>query len=95
MTDLLVRLFVRDYEHIENEKVRTAYGVLASLVGIICNCLLFVVKAVIGTLLGSIAVVADAFNNLSDAFSSIISFIGVKLASRPADQEHPFGPWTL
>ena len=91
MTDLLVRLFVRDYEHIENEKVRTAYGVLASLVGIICNCLLFVVKAVIGTLLGSIAVVADAFNNLSDAFSSIISFIGVKLASRPADQEHPFG----
>ena len=91
MTDLLVKLFVKDYENIENEKVRTAYGVLSSIVGICCNVLLFAVKVVIGTILGSIAVVADAFNNLSDAFSSIISFVGVKLASRPADKEHPFG----
>ncbi len=91
MTDLLVKLFVKDYTNVENETVRTAYGVLASIVGICCNILLFAVKAVIGTILGSIAVVADAFNNLSDAFSSIISFVGVKLASRPADQEHPFG----
>ena len=89
MTDLLVKLFVKDYENIENEKVRTAYGVLSSIVGICCNVLLFAVKVVIGTILGSIAVVADAFNNLSDAFSSIISFVGVKLASRPADKEHP------
>ncbi len=91
MTDLLVKLFVKDYKNVENEKVRTDYGVLSSIVGICCNVLLFAVKAVIGTILGSIAVVADAFNNLSDAFSSIISFAGVKLASRPADKEHPFG----
>ena len=91
MTDILVKLFVKDYEKIDNDKVRTAYGVLASIVGILCNILLFAMKAVIGTVLGSIAVVADAFNNLSDAVSSIISFAGVKLASRPADREHPFG----
>lgn len=91
MTNFLVKLFVKDYENIESDQVRTAYGVLASMVGIFCNVLLFGVKAVIGTVLGSIAVVADAFNNLSDAFSSIISFVGVKLASRPADEEHPFG----
>ncbi len=91
MTDILVKLFVKDYEKIDNDKVRTAYGILASIVGILCNILLFAIKAVIGTIMGSIAVVADAFNNLSDAFSSIISFVGVKLASRPADREHPFG----
>lgn len=91
MTDLLVRLFVRNYKDTENEKVRTAYGILASIVGILCNILLFAIKVFIGTILGSIAVIADAFNNLSDAFSSIISFVGVKLASRPADREHPFG----
>lgn len=91
MTNILVRLFVKNYNDTENDQVRTAYGVLASIVGILCNILLFAVKVAIGTLVGSIAVVADAFNNLSDAFSSIISFVGVKLASRPADQEHPFG----
>lgn len=91
MTDILVKLFIKDYEKIDSDKVRTAYGVLASIVGILCNLLLFAIKAVIGSVLGSIAVVADAFNNLSDAFSSIISFVGVKLASRPADREHPFG----
>ena len=91
MTDVLVKLFVKDYKKIDDDKVRTAYGILASIVGILCNLLLFAVKVAIGTVLGSIAVVADAFNNLSDAFSSIISFVGVKLASRPADREHPFG----
>lgn len=91
LTGLLVKWFVRDYEKIDDSKVRTAYGVLASVVGILCNVLLFGVKVLIGTVMGSIAVVADAFNNLSDAFSSIISFVGVKLASRPADREHPFG----
>ena len=74
LTDFLVRLFVKDYKKIDNDKVRTAYGVLASIVGILCNILLFAIKAVVGTVMGSIAVVADAFNNLSDAFSSIISF---------------------
>lgn len=91
MTRLLVKLFVKDYEKTETSKVRTAYGVLASVVGIICNVALFGMKLVIGLMINSISVMADAFNNLSDAASSIISFVGVKLAERPADKEHPFG----
>ncbi len=91
MTDLLVRLFVKDYKNIENAKVRTSYGILSSLVGIACNVILFATKLMIGIIINSISVMADAVNNLSDAASSIISFVGVKLAGRPADKEHPFG----
>lgn len=91
MTDLLVKIFVKDNTHVENQKVRTAYGILSSIVGIICNVFLFGVKLTVGMVINSISVMADAFNNLSDAASSIISFIGVKLAGRPADKEHPFG----
>lgn len=91
MTDLLVKLFVKDYQKVDNTKVRTDYGVLTSLVGITCNVILCAVKIIIGMIINSISVMADGFNNLSDAASSIISFIGVKLASRPADKEHPFG----
>lgn len=91
MTHLLVKWFVKDHEQVENTTVRTAYGILASVVGIICNVILFAIKAMIGVMIQSISVTADAFNNLSDAASSIIGLVGVKLASRPADKEHPFG----
>ena len=91
MTEFLVRHFVKDYEAVEKSAVRTAYGVLASMVGIVCNVFLFLVKFIVGLLLHSVSVTADAFNNLSDAASSIISFIGVKMAGKPADKEHPFG----
>lgn len=91
MTEFLVKRFIKNYEEIEKMSVRTAYGVLASIVGIFCNILLFAVKFVIGSWMHSISVMADGFNNLSDAGSSIISFIGVKLAEKPADEEHPFG----
>ena len=91
MTDLLVKLFVKEYQNTESAKVRTAYGILSSLVGIACNITLFLTKLTIGFLINSISIMADAFNNLSDAASSVISFIGVKLAGRPADKEHPFG----
>lgn len=91
MTNLLVKLFVKDHQHTEDLSVRTAYGILASFVGILCNILLFAVKFMIGIILNSISVTADAFNNLSDAGSSIISLIGVKMADRPADANHPFG----
>ena len=91
MTELLVKIFVKDYKNTENAKVRTTYGILSSLVGIACNVILFLTKLIIGMIINSISVMADAFNNLSDAASSIISFIGVKLAERPADKEHPFG----
>lgn len=91
MTEFLVRKFVKHYENIEDVQVRTSYGVLASIVGICCNILLFAVKFLIGFLLSSISVMADAWNNLSDAASSIISYVGVKMAEKPADAEHPFG----
>ena len=71
--------------------MRTAYGVLSSMVGIGCNLLLFVMKLLIGLIINSISVVSDAFNNLSDAASSVIGYIGVRMAGRPADKDHPFG----
>lgn len=71
--------------------MRTAYGLFASIVGICCNVLLFAAKLAIGLLINSISVMADAFNNLSDAASSIIGFVGVKMAGKPADEDHPFG----
>lgn len=91
MTEFLVKRFVKNYEEIDKMSVRTSYGVLASVVGIFCNVFLFVVKFIVGSLIRSVSVMADGFNNLSDAGSSIISFAGVKMASKPADEEHPFG----
>ena len=91
VTELLVKTFVKDYKNTEDAKVRTAYGVLASMVGIFCNLLLFAGKLAVGLVLHSVSVMADAFNNLSDAASSVIGFVGVKMAEKPADQEHPFG----
>lgn len=91
MTEFLVRHFIKDYKDVEKVSVRTAYGVLASTVGIFCNILLFGVKFTVGLLLHSVSVTADAFNNLSDAGSSVISFVGVRMAEKPADRDHPFG----
>ena len=91
MTEFLIRHFIKDYKDVEKISVRTAYGVLASIVGIFCNVFLFAVKFVVGLILHSVSVMADAFNNLSDAGSSIISFVGVKMAEKPADKDHPFG----
>lgn len=91
MTEFLVRKFVKGYENTSDAQVRTSYGVLASFVGIGCNVLLFAAKLFIGIMINSISVMADAFNNLSDAASSIIGFVGVKMAEKPADKDHPFG----
>ncbi|MCI8984039.1 MAG: cation transporter [Hungatella sp.] len=91
MTELLVKWFVKDCDNTEDVKVRTSYGVLSSMVGICCNLLLFTAKLILGLVSQSISVMADAFNNLSDAASSIIGFVGVKMAQKPADEDHPFG----
>ncbi|MGL4742156.1 MAG: cation diffusion facilitator family transporter [Sarcina sp.] len=91
ISNLLVKLFVKDSTNISNEKVRSAYGYLASLVGIVSNIILFIVKFSIGFLTGSIAITADAFNNLSDVLSSVITIVGFKISTLPADKEHPFG----
>ena len=91
MTEFLVKRFVQNYVQTERPEVRTSYGLLAGVVGICCNLLLFAVKIAVGILTGSISVMADAFNNLSDAASSIVGFVGVKMAQKPADEHHPFG----
>ncbi|MCR5728056.1 MAG: cation diffusion facilitator family transporter [Lachnospiraceae bacterium] len=85
MTGFLVKHFIKDKSN------RTAYGVLAGIVGIFCNVLLFAGKLTIGLIINSSAVMTDSFNNLSDAASSVISLVGAKLAAKPADKEHPFG----
>ena len=91
MSGLLLRLFVKDYRNTEDPKVRGAYGKLAGVVGIVCNLLLFAGKLIAGLLSGSVAITADAVNNLSDASSSLVTLSGFKLAERPADEEHPYG----
>ena len=91
MTNFLVRKFVKNYKNTADNNVRTAYGKFSGIVGIVCNAVLFIGKIIAGTLSGSVAITADAVNNLSDASSSVISLFGFKLASRPADEEHPYG----
>ena len=91
MTKLLLRLFVKNPDDTANPKTRTAIGKLSGIVGIISNLLLFAGKLIVGTLSGSVSITADAMNNLSDASSSIVSFVGFKLAEKPADEDHPYG----
>lgn len=91
MTQFLIKTFVKDYQNTNNKDVRHRYGVLGSIVGIVCNLILFIVKILIGMVLKSVSVTADAFNNLSDSGSAIVTLIGFKLSSKPADVNHPFG----
>ncbi len=91
MTKLLTKLFIKNPENTKDPKVRAAYATLAGLVGIVMNLILFAVKLTVGILSFSVAIIADALNNISDAGSSIISMIGFKLSSKPVDKEHPLG----
>lgn len=91
MTTLLLKLFVRDYKNTAEKRVREKYGTLGGVTGIICNIILAAVKLFAGILSGSVSIIADAMNNLSDMASSVITLIGFKAASRPADKDHPFG----
>ncbi len=91
MTRLLCRWFVKDADNVKNPKVRSAYGTLCSIVGIILNILLFAGKFLVGMISGSVAIRADAINNLTDAASQIVSLISFRIAAKPADRDHPFG----
>ena len=91
MTKLLIKHFVKDSENTADAKVRERYGALSSAVGIICNIMLTITKFIIGSMTASIAITADALNNLSDAGSSAVTLFSFKLANKPADDEHPFG----
>ena len=91
MIQLLARLFIKNYDTPTDPAVRRAYGSLCGLAGIVLNLLLFTGKFFAGTVSGSIAITADAFNNLSDAGSSLVTLLGFRLAGRKPDPEHPFG----
>mgnify|MGYP002553350190 FL=1 len=91
LTKWLVKTFVKRPEDTDDERVRYTYGRLAGAAGLTANVLLFAAKLAIGALSGSVAILADAFNNLSDAGSSIVTLVGFKLSSAPPDAEHPFG----
>ncbi len=91
ITDFLCRLFVRRHEQTNDPLVRASYGTLSGVVGILLNLFLFTFKFFAGLITGSLAITADALNNLSDAGSSVISLVGFRIAAKPADREHPFG----
>lgn len=91
MTQFLIKLFVKDYEKSEDEKVRMSYGTLSGCVGIAVNVILSVFKMLFGKITNSISITADGLNNLFDAVSSVISLVGFKISGKPADKEHPFG----
>ena len=90
-SNFLIKRFVKNYDNVSDVKVRGSYANLAGIVGIITNLMLFIIKLSVGLFSNSISILADAFNNLSDAASSIITIIGFKMANKPADAEHPFG----
>ncbi len=91
MTNFLIRLFVGKNQDVHDVKVRGRYASIAGFTGIVLNVLLFLGKLVLGILAGSVAIIADAFNNISDAGSSIVTLIGFRLAAKPVDKEHPLG----
>ncbi len=91
MSRLLIRLFIKEHQNTADVKVRARYGILSGAVGVVLNVLLFAAKLLIGAVTHSIAITADALNNLSDAGNSCISVLGFRLSTKPADQEHPYG----
>ncbi len=91
MIKLLLKWFVKDYENVDDKDVRTRYGVLGGILGIICNLFLFAVKLFSGIFMNSIAIISDSVNNLSDTGSSIVTLVGSKLSGMRPDKEHPFG----
>ena len=91
MIEFLIRRFVPDWQQVQRTDVRERYGTLAAAVGILSNIFLCIIKGLIGLFSGSIAITADAVNNLSDAGSSVITLLAFKIAGKPADEEHPYG----
>ncbi|MDO5516235.1 MAG: cation diffusion facilitator family transporter [Clostridium sp.] len=91
LSNFLINKFIKNNNDTKNEKVRNSYGLVAGIVGLFTNIILFIIKLSVGLITSSISIMADAFNNLSDAASSLITIFGFKLSSMPADKEHPFG----
>ena len=91
MTELLTKLFIKNHNDTADPAVREGYGTLASVMGIVCNIILSLLKITAGAISGSISIVADGLNNFTDMGSSVITMIGFKVSSKPADKDHPYG----
>lgn len=91
MINYLIKKYIKNPEDIQNETVRFAYGKVTSIIGIIANLLLFIVKLAIGFMTSSVSIMSDGFNNLSDVMTCLVTVLGYRIASKPADKEHPFG----
>lgn len=91
MTNFLIKTFIKDNQNVSDPTVRGRYATLSGITGIIVNFLLFLVKLIVGILSSSVAIIADAFNNVSDAGSSLITMLGFRLSSKHVDKEHPLG----
>ena len=91
MTEFLIRKFVKDFDNVNNSRVRKGYGLLSGSVGICVNLLLCTMKLVTGFVSGSVGIIGDGINNLSDAGSSVVTMLGLKMSAKPADEEHPYG----
>ena len=91
MICFLAKYFIKDYDRVQDPRVRQGYGMLSGAVGIALNIILVIIKFLAGTISGSIAIISDALNNLSDVISSVVTLVGFKLSGQEADEEHPFG----
>ena len=91
MIEYIIRWCIKDYKNTKDKKVREQYSIVGGALGILCNLFLFVSKFAVGTMTNSVAIVSDAFNNLTDMGSSFISIISAKLSNKPPDKAHPFG----
>ena len=91
MTDLLIKIFIKDYKNTQIEKVRIKLGILSGIVGILVNFILSAFKIVFGIITRSVSIIADGTNNVFDAISSVISLVGFRISGKPSDKEHPFG----
>ena len=91
MTNFLIKLFIKDKDNVQDREVREKYGMLSSITGIIVNILLSVFKLIIGVLAGSMSIISDALNNISDAGSSIVTLLGFKMSQKKVDSDHPWG----
>ncbi|MCI8276375.1 MAG: cation transporter [Clostridia bacterium] len=91
MTNLLIKLFIKDKNNVTDLKVRGKYAMLASITGIIVNILLSISKLIIGIISGSMSIISDALNNVTDAGSSVITFVGFRISQKQGDSDHPWG----
>ena len=91
ITSLILKIFIKDYSNVEDPSVRSKYGALEGWVSVVVNIILFIIKFLLGVLINSVSLIADAFHTLSDMFTSFVVLFGFKLSQKPPDKEHPFG----